>query len=426
MKLSFRYRFVVSFVVLEILFLSMIAIVNFTSLENNSKRLIDEKIKSLTSLGSELIITPLSVYDVATLDNILLGLSELKGVESLKLYDTQGKELSSVGKEPHESKKIIKVNKKIVYDTIKLGELDIWLDLSENYAELSTNRDLTYFIILLEIFASTVIAFFIGYRLSGNLEKLTTSVHKIGQEGGTSIPVLKGNDEITELANAMTVMQDRINERNESLKKVNVKLQNSIQILREYEHAVNEGSILSRGDLNGKITYVNHSFCEVTGYSRDELIDQPHNIIRHPNTPRWTFKKMWNTLHKGEIWHGLLKNIRKNGTSFYVDITIVPIRNHDNKVVEYLALRQDVTELVKRSERLRRPFQTDLLTSLGNRSCLFENVKSLEKPYLALIDIRGFKEINEQYGLISVMRSLEKLENVSLDFLTMSIICLSG
>lgn len=397
-RISFRYRFIISFVLLEIVFLSMIAVVNFSSLERNSNRLIDERIKSITSLGSELLMTPLSIYDLATLDNIIYGLKELEGIERIELYDANGKELSSLGTLVDSNSNIVEIKEEIIFDSIKLGKLNIWLNLSTNYAELKSNRHTTYLIIFLEIIVSTVLSFLIGFRLSKNLNIVSDFVQEFGRGSNEIMPKLKGDDEVTELAETIMVMQNRINERNDKLTSLNNKLNHNVKILKEYENAVDKGSILSRGDLKGNITYVNDNMCKITGYSKEELIGKPHSILRHPNTPKKIFQKMWNTLHRGEIWHGVLKNLRKDGTSFYVDITIIPVRDHENRVVEYLALRHDVSELVKSKTDLRIPFQTDLLTSIGNRYNLFENIKSLEKPYLAMIDIRHFNQINTYYG----------------------------
>ncbi|MBT8344149.1 MAG: hypothetical protein KJO45_05475, partial [Sulfurovum sp.] len=211
MKLSFKYRFIISFVLLEILFLAMIASVNFSSLEQNSQRLINERINALKSLGNELVVTPLSVYDLATLDNILSGLSELEGVEKISLFDAQGKKLSEVGDTNQLNGSLIKIDKEITFESMKLGMLHFWMDLSQNYAEINSNRSLTLKIIFLEIILSIIISYIIGFRLSRDLEKLTEYVRLIGEKGTANVPTLNGKDEVTELANAMNIMQTKIN-----------------------------------------------------------------------------------------------------------------------------------------------------------------------------------------------------------------------
>lgn len=175
-------------------------------------------------------------------------------------------------------------------------------------------------------------------------------------------------------------------------------LQKSNKITEEYLKAVYAGSIVSKGNPQGIITYVNDALCDATGYTKEELIGQPHNIFRHPSTPKSTFRDMWKSIKQGNIWHGLFKNQRKDGTPFYANITVVPIQDEQGKVIEYLALRDDVTELVQSQKKLRDAFNTDALTSMGNRFKLLDDFTLLEEAYLAIVDIRSFKEINDFYG----------------------------
>ena len=177
-----------------------------------------------------------------------------------------------------------------------------------------------------------------------------------------------------------------------------VKVQRASKTTEEYVKATNAGSIVSKSDLDGIITYVNGAFCDVTGYSEGELIRQPHNILRHPNTSKQTYKLLWKTIQSGEIWHGLLKNKRRDGTIFYANTTIVPIKNGKNKVVEYVALRDDVTDLVNSKEELKKTFLTDPLTSLGNRFKMLDTLETYQQSCMAIIDIHSFKEVNDFYG----------------------------
>jgi len=177
-----------------------------------------------------------------------------------------------------------------------------------------------------------------------------------------------------------------------------IKVQKASKTTQEYVKAVNAGSIVSKSDLDGNITYVNQALCDITGYTKEELIGKPHNIFRHPNTPKQTFKELWQTIQNANIWHGILKNKRKDGTTFYANITIVPITNNNDKVIEYIALRDDVTELVNSKEELKKTFLTDPLTSFGNRFKMLEILQEYPKSSLAIVDIHYFKEINDFYG----------------------------
>ncbi len=102
--------------------------------------------------------------------------------------------------------------------------------------------------------------------------------------------------------------------------------------------------IISKTDLKGIITYVNSAFCKLAGYSKEELIGKPHNIIRHPDMPKSVFKEMWNTLEKNEKWRGFVKNLRKDGKYYWVETFIEPIYNDEGIKIGYISARKPVSE----------------------------------------------------------------------------------
>lgn len=99
-------------------------------------------------------------------------------------------------------------------------------------------------------------------------------------------------------------------------------------------------AIVSETDLDGIITFANRRFCEISGYSVDELVGQPHNIIRHPDMPRAAFEQVWKTIQSGTIWHGLVKNLRKDGRYYWVDTEVSPIYDNNGIVKGYMAARK--------------------------------------------------------------------------------------
>ncbi|MFA6193112.1 MAG: PAS domain-containing protein [Sulfurimonas sp.] len=122
-------------------------------------------------------------------------------------------------------------------------------------------------------------------------------------------------------------------------------LKNNAKLLEEYKRVVDAGAIVSKTDLNGKITYVNDQFCKISGYTREELIGSNHNIVRHSDVPAEIYEDLWNTIKSKACWKGKIKNRAKDGSAYYVTAIIIPILDDKDNVVEYLALRQDVTEL---------------------------------------------------------------------------------
>ncbi|PID46029.1 MAG: diguanylate cyclase [Proteobacteria bacterium] len=97
--------------------------------------------------------------------------------------------------------------------------------------------------------------------------------------------------------------------------------------------------IVSRADEQGIITHGNQSFVDMSGFTEEELIGQPHHILRHPDMPRAAFKDLWETLARGEKWSGYVKNLRKDGAYYWVFATVVA-NVRDGKVVGYTSVRR--------------------------------------------------------------------------------------
>jgi len=175
-------------------------------------------------------------------------------------------------------------------------------------------------------------------------------------------------------------------------------LLSSLLLFEEYKRAIDESSIVSKSDLSGKITYVNKKFCEISGYSKEELIGKNHNIVRHPNMRNSFFKDLWTTIKSKNIFHGIIQNRKKNGETYYVDSTIIPILDKENNIVEFLGLRHDVTSIFEKDKLIYEQF-TDELTLLPNRQKLLDDIKKLIFPKIAIINIDRFKDINDSYGI---------------------------
>lgn len=106
------------------------------------------------------------------------------------------------------------------------------------------------------------------------------------------------------------------------------------------EHPYPDGKlIVSRTDLDGKITLVNDAFVAISGYSEEELLGQPHSILRHPDMPKAAFADLWATVKVGKKWHGYVKNLCKDGGHYWVYATVVPNVRH-GQVVGYTSVRR--------------------------------------------------------------------------------------
>ncbi|MDY3200248.1 MAG: EAL domain-containing protein [Arcobacter sp.] len=182
-----------------------------------------------------------------------------------------------------------------------------------------------------------------------------------------------------------------------SKQKKNRDLKKENHILKQYKEAVEESNIISKADLKGNITYVNDKFCEVTLYSREEILGKPHSLLKGESSKE-IFKNLWETISSKNTWHGVLKNRRKDGEFYYVNIIIKPILDENNEIIEYIAIRHEITDLIHKSEELEKSLREDFLTKEGNRFKLLEDIKKSKRPSLALLDINRFGEINDFYG----------------------------
>lgn len=228
---------------------------------------------------------------------------------------------------------------------------------------------------------------------------------------------IKENNKVIALEGFITdITRSKENELklSKTLDKKNKELLINVTLLNEYKKAVDKSSIVSKTTKEGIITYVNDEFCRISKYSREELIGSSHSIVRHPDNPKKEFENLWKTILNKKIWKGVIKNKNKDGEEYFVASTIIPILNEKEEINEFMSIRHDVSELIKKEEKIKQQI-TDPLTKLPNRIKLFEEIKESSNTILALLDINRFKEINDCYGftigdklLIELAKILEK------------------
>lgn len=404
MFISFKYKFILSFVLLNIVFISIVAFFNFSSIEKLSNSLVNKNIKMGSKLFSELVSTPIIVNDLATLDNTLDSFVSIKHVVAVKIMNNDNIVLSHKNDGHSTYKNIFENNEEIVHingRTFILKLLDIKIDdtiiakakiifeITDSLLMQDRNRNITLMMILLEIIVIILVAYLIGSSLIRRLSILTDSAEEIAKNNQVIIVDIDNyKDEVSILGNSLHIMQGKINKRSDELKK--------------YIQLVNENILISRTDLDGIITDVSEALCKISGFSREELIGKTHAVIKHPDTPISEHTKLWKTICTGKKWHADVKNKTKDGGFFWADSSIYPDYDHNQNIIGYYAIRHDITSK-KEIEKLS---ITDTLTKLYNRR-YFDNIFAEEinrakrdrKIFCLLsLDVDFFKKYNDTYG----------------------------
>jgi len=163
---------------------------------------------------------------------------------------------------------------------------------------------------------------------------------------------------------------------------------------QQYKEAIENSNIVSKTDINGLITFVNEEFCDCFEYSKDELIGKNHNIIRHPDVPKVTFKKLWKTIKNKKTYKNTVKNITKSGKVVYLNTTVTPILDENNDIQEFIAIRYEVTKEVELKKELENKYrELDFLNSTLEYR-VQQQTKELKKLNESL-EIRVQKEIDK-------------------------------
>ena len=184
-----------------------------------------------------------------------------------------------------------------------------------------------------------------------------------------------------------------------ALQTLNRELEAALKDLSEQKFALDQHAIVATTDVQGTITYVNDKFCAISKYSREELIGRNHRLLNSGEHSKEFFRQMYHTIANGRVWHAEIKNRANDGSTYWVDTTIVPFLNTESKRSQYVAIRADITDRKRGEEALKDSLATSerALRELADQKFALD-----QHAIVAVTDVQGtITYVNDKFCDIS-------------------------
>lgn len=203
-------------------------------------------------------------------------------------------------------------------------------------------------------------------------------------------------------------------------KQAEASLKKTLKDVSDINFALDQSSILAFTDAKGIIKNVNDKFCEISKYSREELIGQDHSLLNSGLHSKEFFKNLWRTIGSGNVWKGDIRNRAKDGSFYWVTTTIVPFLNEEGKPYQYLAIRNDITEKKKSEEMLHRQ---DKLAAVGQLAAGVAH--EIRNPLTSMKGYAEFLQLDEedpqrQEFIDIILDEIDRVNNIVEEFMVLA------
>ncbi|MGC2167044.1 MAG: EAL domain-containing protein [Gallionella sp.] len=208
------------------------------------------------------------------------------------------------------------------------------------------------------------------------------------------------------LQRANATLEEQVAVRTAELQQSEQRSKKALQELQLQKLALDEHAIVSTTDIAGTITYVNKRFCEISQYDAEELIGKNHRMVNSGLHPKEFFMEMYQVIGRGEVWHNEVCNRAKDGSLYWLDMTVVPFKDETGKPYQYISIRTDITKRKESEQAIQHLAYYDPLTSLPNRRMLMDRLqhavssskRNNEHGAILFIDLDNFKLLNDTKG----------------------------
>jgi PAS domain S-box-containing protein len=354
--LGFRLPLMVSLVLA-----SLIAIYGYHGTYEETDRALT-RVKSQAQTLADNIATAsqlLMVSDIGKLKKFIASNTAHPDIAEIQVYNVKGKLLvnspeTAIKQDITGKSRSITVNERnniVIWEPVKRKGLIGWIKLDYNIGELQGVNDTFW---RLDVFDSSVIIFVVALACMVALRKplnaiqtITEFISGMDKHKGMKVSLDFKYAELRELSNALKQMSERLSTQDKTIKSAMFELE-----MQKY--ALDQHCIVTISNVDGKIVYSNYKFCDISGYSQEELMNNDHKLVNSGYHSEEFFKDMWETIKKGHVWRGEIRNRRKNGAFYWVDTTIVPVVNNAGKILRYVSIRTDISNRKAYEEQLSR------------------------------------------------------------------------